>query len=399
MFDIPASFAGASADDPSTSQSGTGAGRYAPSPTGELHLGNLRTALLAWLFARSTGRRFLLRIEDLDAARVRPGMADQQLADLAALGITFDGEPVVQSQRLAAYQEALVKLADRTYECFCSRREIAEAASAPHGSVARYPGTCRNLTEAERIDRRRRRQPALRLRADGAVQTVHDLLHGDITAEVDDVVLRRNDGVPAYNLAVVVDDAFSGVDQVVRGDDLLPAAVTQAFLAELLGHRPPTYAHVPLAVNAAGRRLAKRDGAVTLPELAARGPGARRGAWPHCGVAGPGINRRTGLAGCTARTFRPWAPSAPSVGGQGSKVGHVIIWADGTVTGLRGQWKGAVELTVARRDATAVGGTRPRLHRPDGCARCRRSGSVECRSPGTRPGHRRLCPGDRCPGR
>jgi glutamyl-tRNA synthetase len=238
-------------------QRSTGAGRYAPSPTGELHLGNLRTGLLAWLFARSTGRRFLLRIEDLDPARVRPGMAEQQLADLAALGITFDGEPVVQSQRLAAYQQqAMLKLADRTYECFCSRREIAEAASAPHGSVARYPGTCRNLTAAERMDRRLTRQPAIRLRADGAVQTIHDLLHGDIAAEVDDAVLQRNDGIPAYNLAVVVDDAFSGVDQVVRGDDLLPAAASQAFL---------------LAVNAEGRRLAKRDGAVTLPDLAALG--------------------------------------------------------------------------------------------------------------------------------
>lgn len=271
MFDIPASFAGASTDDLARSQSGTGAGRYAPSPTGELHVGNLRTALLAWLFARSSGRRFLLRIEDLDTPRVRPGMADQQRADLAALGITFDGEPVVQSQRLDAYQHALLKLADRTYECFCSRREIVEAASAPHGSVARYPGICRNLTEAERTDRRLRRQPAFRVRADGAVRTVHDLLHGEITAEVDDVVLLRNDGVPAYNLAVVVDDAFSGIDQVVRGDDLLPAAVTQAFLAELLGYPTPIYAHVPLAVNARGERLAKRDGAVTLPELAAQG--------------------------------------------------------------------------------------------------------------------------------
>jgi glutamyl-tRNA synthetase len=259
MFDIPGSF---------------GAGRYAPSPTGELHLGNLRTAIVAWLFARSTDRRFLLRIEDLDAARVRPGMAEQQLADLTALGVRFDGDPVVQSQRLDAYREALLKLADRTYECFCSRREIAEAASAPHGLVARYPGTCRNLTEEERVNLRLRRQPALRLRGEGAMQTVHDLLHGDVTAEVDDVVLQRNDGVPAYNLAVVVDDALSGVDQVVRGDDLLPAAATQAFIAELLGHRPPTYAHVPLAVNAEGRRLAKRDGAVTLPELAARGVNA-----------------------------------------------------------------------------------------------------------------------------
>ena len=145
-----------------------------------------------------------------------------------------------------------------TYECFCSRREIAEAASAPHGAVPRYPGTCRNLTEAERGSRRLTRPPALRLRADGAWQTMHDVLHGEVTAEVDDFVVRRNDGVPAYNLAVVVDDASTGIDQVVRGDDLLPAAATQAYLATLLGHRPPTYAHVPLAVNVEGRRLAKR---------------------------------------------------------------------------------------------------------------------------------------------
>jgi glutamyl-tRNA synthetase len=192
------------------------------------------------------------------------------------LGVTFDGEPLVQSLRLAAYQEALVSLADQTYECFCSRREIAEAASAPHGSVTRYPGTCRNLTEAQRNERRLTRQPALRLRADGAQQTIGDVLHGQITAEVDDIVLRRNDGVPAYNLAVVVDDLYSGIDQVVRGDDLLSTTPTQAFLAELLGHIPPIYAHVPLAVNAEGRRLAKRDGPVTLPELTEAGtePGA-----------------------------------------------------------------------------------------------------------------------------
>ncbi len=270
MFDIPASSASAAADRAHPTER-IGAGRYAPSPTGDLHLGNLRTALLAWLFARSTSRRFLLRIEDLDSGRVRPGIAEQQLSDLTALGITFDGEPVVQSRRLAAYQEALRSLAEVTYECFCSRREIAQAASAPHGAVPRYPGICRNLTEADRRSRRLTRPPALRLRTDGAWQTIHDVLHGEITAEVDDVVLRRNDGVPAYNLAVVVDDIFSGVDQVVRGADLLPAAATQTFLTQLLGHRPPSYAHVPLAVNVEGRRLAKRDGPVTLPELTARG--------------------------------------------------------------------------------------------------------------------------------
>ena len=253
-----------------------GAGRYAPSPTGDLHLGNLRTALLAWLFARSTDRRFLFRVEDLDASRVRPGLADQQRADLEALGLDFDGEPVVQSRRAAAYRAALEVLADRTYECFCTRREIAEAASAPHGLVGRYPGTCRDLSAAERADRRRTRTPALRLRADGAAQVVHDLLHGEVRGVVDDIVVRRNDGVAAYHVAVVVDDADSGIDQVVRGDDLLPSAISQAYLAQLLGYPPPAYAHVPLAVNAQGRRLAKRDGAVTLADLAALGVDARK---------------------------------------------------------------------------------------------------------------------------
>ena len=252
---------------------GQGAGRYAPSPTGQLHLGNLRTAVLAWLFARSSGRRLLLRIEDLDFSRVRPGLAEQQCADLAALGLEFDEPLVIQSRRMAAYERALARLAERSYECFCTRREIAEAASAPHASVARYPGTCRDLTEAERATRRTVRQPALRLRADGASTTVHDLMHGDITGPVDDFVIRRNDGLPAYNLAVVVDDSDTGVDQVVRGDDLLPSAINQAFLDGVLGYRVPTYAHVPLAVNAQGVRLAKRDGAVTLADLRRLGVG------------------------------------------------------------------------------------------------------------------------------
>jgi glutamyl-tRNA synthetase len=248
-----------------------GAGRYAPSPTGELHLGNLRTAILAWLFARSTDRRFLLRIEDLDFDRVRPGLAEQQCEDLASLGLEFDEPVVVQSTRRAAYDRALEALSGRTYECFCTRREIAEAASAPHGTPARYPGTCRDLTSAERAARRALRPPAWRLRARGASATAHDVLHGDFRGVVDDFVVRRNDGVPAYNLAVVVDDADFGIDQVVRGDDLLPSAVNQAFLARLLGHEPPTYAHVPLAVNEHGSRLAKRDGAVTLSDLGSLG--------------------------------------------------------------------------------------------------------------------------------
>jgi glutamyl-tRNA synthetase len=259
-------------------QASAGAGRYAPSPTGDLHLGNLRTGLLAWLFARSTGRRFLLRYEDLDAGRVRAGVAERQRADLESLGLDFDPPVLIQSQRSAAYADALESLADCTYECFCTRREIAEAASAPHGEPGRYPGTCRDLSAAERAERRGRgRAPALRIRAEGAVLTITDLLHGRVTGSVDDVVVCRpgnrhdGDGVAAYHLAVVVDDGASGVDQVVRGDDLLTSAVTQAWLATRLGLPVPAYAHVPLALNAERRRLAKRDGAVTLDALAPLG--------------------------------------------------------------------------------------------------------------------------------
>jgi len=250
------------------------AGRYAPSPTGDLHLGNLRTALLAWLFARSSARRLLLRYEDLDASRVRPGVAERQRADLKALGLDFDPPILVQSERSTAYAEALSRLAGQTYECFCTRREIAEAASAPHGEPGRYPGTCRDLTAAERGERLRSgRSPALRIRADGATMTITDLQHGQVTGPVEDVVVRRpvvrqyGDGAAAYQLAVVVDDGASGVDQVVRGEDLLSSTPTQAWLATRLGLPVPTYAHVPLALNVDGRRLAKRDGAVTVADL------------------------------------------------------------------------------------------------------------------------------------
>lgn len=255
------------------------AGRYAPSPTSALHLGNLRTALVAWLMARSTGRRFVLRIEDLDQARVAAAgaVAAGQVADLAALGIDFDLPALRQTDRLDAYRETADGLADRLYECFCTRREIAEAPSAPHGDGFRpYPGTCRNLSEAQRQARRRERPPALRLRADGAVATITDVWAGEVTGVVDDFVVRRNDGVWAYNFAVVVDDLAQGVDQVVRGDDLLSSAPRQAYLATLLGETPPTYAHVPMVLNPEHVRLSKRDGAVTLADLAARGVSSER---------------------------------------------------------------------------------------------------------------------------
>lgn len=248
------------------------AGRFAPSPTSALHLGNLRTALVAWLAARSSGRAFLLRIEDLDTQRVAaaPAVAAGQIADLAALGLDFDGDVAWQSQRGELYAEAVARL--EVYECFCTRREIAEAASAPHGDGYRpYPGTCADLSEVQRARRRLTRPPAWRVRARGAVQTATDLLAGEVTGVVDDFVVLRNDGVPAYNLAVVVDDIAQGIDQVVRGDDLLSSSPRQAWLTGRLGGEVPAYLHVPLVVNAEGKRLAKRHGAVSLAELGAVG--------------------------------------------------------------------------------------------------------------------------------
>ncbi|MFJ7749008.1 tRNA glutamyl-Q(34) synthetase GluQRS [Arthrobacter sp. NPDC097144] len=248
-----------------------GAGRFAPSPTGDLHVGNLRTAVLAWLFARSSGRAFLLRVEDLDPERSRTEAG--QLRDLAAVGLTWDAAPVRQSERTALYLAAVARLAEagRVYECFCTRSEIADAPRAPHAPPGAYPGTCRNLTEAERARRRQDRPAALRLRAEVDHYTVNDLLHGAYTGPVDDLVLLRNDGAPPYNLAVVIDDAASGIDQVVRGGDLLTSAPRQAYLASLLGLPEVQYAHVPLVVNPEGRRLAKRDGAITLAAMARNG--------------------------------------------------------------------------------------------------------------------------------
>ncbi|WP_019482287.1 tRNA glutamyl-Q(34) synthetase GluQRS [Arthrobacter sp. TB 23] len=247
-----------------------GAGRFAPSPSGELHLGNLRTAIFAWLFARSTSRTFLLRIEDLD--RARAGAEAAQLAELTAVGLDWDAAPVRQSDRIPLYQAAVGSLrkADLLYECYCTRRDIAEAATAPHSLPGSYPGTCRTLPASAR-NRQHGRPPALRLRSEVTDWTVQDELHGSYTGPVDDLVIVRSDGVPAYNLAVVVDDAAQGIDQVVRGDDLLSSAPRQAYLASLLGIAPPQYAHVPLALNREGQRLAKRDGAVTLESLADKG--------------------------------------------------------------------------------------------------------------------------------
>lgn len=238
-------------------------GRFAPSPTGPLHLGSLRTALLAWLFARSQSARFLLRIEDLDPQRCRREFERGQLEDLRALGLDWDEPPIRQSERLGCYAQALERLEaqGRLYPCFCTRAEIREAASAPHGELSEgsYPGTCSTLGEADRERRRAAGRPfALRVRAGGERIEFDDRLRGRCAGVVDDFVVRRADGVPAYQLAVVVDDAAQGVGEVVRGDDLLDSTPRQILLARLLGLPLPRYAHVPLVLGADRTRLAKR---------------------------------------------------------------------------------------------------------------------------------------------
>jgi glutamyl-tRNA synthetase len=251
-------------------------GRFAPSPTGVLHVGNLRTALLAWLFARSQGARFAMRVEDLDAGRVRPGLEAGQLDDLRAIGLDWDGPVVRQSERGQLYADALERLGAEglLYRCWCTRAEIREAASASHGELPEgaYPGTCLALSAAEVAQREASgRPPAWRVRADGARVTFTDRLCGETTREVDDFVVQRNDGAYAYNLAVVVDDADQGIGEVVRGADLLDSTPRQLWLGARLGADAPAHAHVPLMLGPDGARLAKRHGAVTLAERAALG--------------------------------------------------------------------------------------------------------------------------------
>ncbi len=222
-------------------------------------------------------------MEDLDRVTSSPAWEQRQLADLAAIGLNWDGDVVRQSERFDRYRAALeeVRRSDRAYPCYCTRREIrAEidaAVSAPHGHVpdGAYPGTCRDLTSRERAQRERAgRVPAWRLRTGGETFSLTDAIAGDYTGAVDDFVLQRSDGVPAYNLAVVIDDSAQGVTQVVRGDDLLSSTPRHLLLQRLVGAAHPSYCHVPLVVEADGTRLAKRDRAVTLADLATAGHGA-----------------------------------------------------------------------------------------------------------------------------
>jgi glutamyl-tRNA synthetase len=266
-------------------------GRFAPSPTGPLHLGNARTALLSWLSARAAGGEYLVRVEDLDAPRVRPGAEARILEELRWLGLDWDEGPDVggpagpyrQSERRERFAGALERLraAGQAYPCTCSRAEVAAAAGAPQvpgDEGPRYPGTCRD--RAPDLARAPGgRAPAWRLRVPPGDVQFTDGVHGpqrrDVGAEVGDFVVARADGVPAYQLAVVVDDAAMGVTEVVRGDDLLPSTARQLLLYRALGLDPPRFAHVPLVVGEDGARLAKRHGALSLGELRERGADPR----------------------------------------------------------------------------------------------------------------------------
>jgi glutamyl-tRNA synthetase len=234
-----------------------------------------------------------VRVEDLDHSRVRPGLEEAQLLDLRAIGLDWDGPVVRQSERMELYEEAIARLeADGLlYPCYCTRAEIRASASAPHGISAAdcYPGTCRGLTTAQRAQHEAAgRPPALRVRSGDVRMAFEDRLLGNFEDVVDDFVVRRNDGTPAYQLAVVVDDAAQGLGEVVRGADLVDSTTRQILLARLLGLPEPTYAHVPLVLGPDGRRLAKRHGAVSLSDQDEGPDGVRAWMARTLGLAGVG---------------------------------------------------------------------------------------------------------------
>jgi glutamyl-Q tRNA(Asp) synthetase len=258
--------------------------RFAPSPTGFLHLGHAFSALFAWRRAREAGGRFLLRLEDIDPTRCRPEFTASILEDLAWLGLDWDGEVRVQSQHLADYRAVLDALAAREllYPCFCTRADIQQSAAAPHtpDGAPLYPGTCRALSASERETRiAAGARFALRLDMRQALAatpalTFDETGEGTIACHPEqfgDVVLARKDAPASYHLCVTLDDALQGVTLVTRGLDLRPATDLHRLLQALMGWPAPTYAHHPLLTDAAGRRLAKRDHAATLRELRAQG--------------------------------------------------------------------------------------------------------------------------------
>jgi glutamyl-tRNA synthetase len=250
--------------------------RLAPSPTGALHLGNARTFLVNWLLARQSGWKLVLRVEDIDGPRIKRDAAQGLIDDLQWLGIDWDEGPISQSDRRPHYEAALQKLVagGHAYPCVCSRKEIEAAASAPHAEdgAAVYPGTCRGRFESVEAARQASgRAPAIRFAVpEGRTVRFDDACAGtqsfDVARELGDFVIAKADGTPAYQLAVVVDDAAMGVTDVVRGDDLLDSTPRQILLYEALGHagQIPAYCHLPLVVGTDGRRLAKRHGDTRL---------------------------------------------------------------------------------------------------------------------------------------
>ncbi|HUZ83887.1 MAG TPA: tRNA glutamyl-Q(34) synthetase GluQRS [Gaiellales bacterium] len=298
-------------------------GRFAPSPSGLMHLGNARTALLAWLDVRSRGGRMLLRVDDLDRERCRPAWAAAIRDDLRWLGLDWDQETAPQSTRDGAYREALEQLtrAGHAYGCHCTRRDLA-LASAPHARGRRYPGTCARLSAAERDARAAAgRRPAVRVRMPAAPVAVRDRLHGELVESVaevtGDIVCRRSDGLFAYQLAVVVDDAADGVTDVVRGVDLLASTPRQVALAGLLEVAVPAHGHVPLALGPDGARLSKRHGPIALADLRAAGVG------PEALVGA--LAASAGLAEPGARVM----PAALLSGFRLEHVGRAPVFLDG----------------------------------------------------------------------
>ena len=247
--------------------------RFAPSPTGRMHAGNIFSALVSWLVAKEQGGSVVLRIEDLDEQRSKPLFADQVMRDFESLGLTWDRGPYFQHDRYEAYARAFDELQSKglVYPCFCTRADL-HASSAPHrGDKPVYAGTCKNLSEAEIARRLDARAPSFRLQVPHAAYAVRDEIAGTYSQVLDeecgDFVIRRADGMYAYQLAVVVDDANQGVNCVVRGRDLLDSSPQQRYLQELLGYEPCSYVHVPLIVGEPGRRLSKRDKDAGIVEL------------------------------------------------------------------------------------------------------------------------------------
>jgi glutamyl-tRNA synthetase len=284
-------------------------GRLAPSPTGFLHLGHARSFLLAWWHARSRDGRIVLRIEDLDADRVKPGMIDATLRDLEWLGVDWDGEVVVQSRGTERFDSAVRGLLERNlaYPCVCTRAEIAASQSAPHAAQeARYPGTCRGrFASIEEAEATSGRSACVRLVARPGKVRIEDGFAGafvsDVQAEVGDFPIARKAGAAAYQLAVVVDDALAGVTEIVRGDDLLPSAARQFLVQESLLLPHPSWFHVPLVVDEGGRRLAKRTDALALASLRERGLDPRElVGW---------IARHSGIEGAQPASARDFLPS------------------------------------------------------------------------------------------